>query len=166
MGPPALVLPLTSPTAVNRPIPAGRAASTGGVRDERAPQPQTIWIQLTWVTEKLAKTTSRSVTLSLLIIPRKKPTPKPESSLFECVYRFCYFYIFSFFPKKLQVSTEKMFKLLSNPASPKTLVGLELHSISRRCVCNVHGKGKRLPSTFQEAKPLPPQMGPVPSEAT
>lgn len=69
-------------------------------------------------------------------------------------------------PQNLQFSTQKMFKLLSNPASPKTPVGLELHSISHQCVCNVHGKGKRLSSAFQEAKPLPLQTEPVPSEAT
>lgn len=164
MGPPAQVHPLASPRAVNRPIPGLLpAASVGGVRDEAlghvgGPQPQTIRIQLTWVTEKLTKTTSHSVTLSFLLIPRKKPTPNPESSLFECVYRFCYFYFF-FSPKNYRFQQKKKFKLLSKPASPKTPVGLELHSISHRCVCNVHGKGKRLSLTFQEAEPLPPLNG-------
>lgn len=62
-----------------------------------------------------------------------------------------------FFPPKITGFNRKMLKLLSNPAIPKTLAGLDLHSISHRCVCNVHGTGKQLSLTFQEAEPLPPQ---------
>lgn len=73
--------------------------------------------------------------------------------------------LFFFFDENIKVSTEKkMYKLLSNTASLKTLVGLELHSISQRCVFNVHGKGKWLSSTFQE--PLPLQREPVTPEVT
>lgn len=71
----------------------------------------------------------------------------------------------NFLPPKITGFNRKMFKLLSNPASPKTLAGLDLHSISHSCVCNVHRKGKQLSLTFHEAEPLPLQMELVPSKA-
>lgn len=57
-----------------------------------------------------------------------------------------------------------MHKLLSNPASLKTMIGLELHNISHRCAFKVHGEGKWLSSTLQE--PLSLQTEPVTPEVT
>lgn len=75
----------------------------------------------------------------------KTTTPKPESSLFECVHRFCYFHIFFFFKKNFKNLNRKMLKLLSKKSSFFQNTGcMELHNISHWYVCNVHGKDKWL----------------------
>lgn len=58
---------------------------------------------------------------------------------------------------------KKKYKLHSSPASLKTMVGLELHSISHRCVFNVPGEGKWLFSTLQESLPLQTELSPLKS---
>lgn len=55
---------------------------------------------------------SHYVTMNHLLFPQKTTTPKPESSLFECVHRFCYFYILIFFPKNLKKFKHKNVKII------------------------------------------------------